>query len=153
MLLLLIVILQQPFQIRSLIKYLPCKLRVGDNPPIPIVLQGSGADIQPLAYFFTCEEMFSTKQRFVCLCHFLNSLAYSADSGQHLLHIVSLHVQISYLFHSSCLICCSWICLCLISRIWFPIIGPHPHACNSTYARFARKAAHPCPDSAAMCAC
>ena len=80
--LLLIVILQQPFQIRSLIEYLPCKLRVGDNPPIPIVLQGSGADIQPLAYFFTCEEMFSTIQRLVCLCYFLNSLAYTADSGQ-----------------------------------------------------------------------
>ena len=50
MLLLLIVILQQPFQIRSLIKYLPCKLRVGDNSPFPIVLQGTGADIQPLAH-------------------------------------------------------------------------------------------------------
>ena len=66
--LLLIVILQQPFQIRSLIEYLPCKLRVGDNPPIPIVLQGSGADIQPLAYFFTCEEVLTAKERLVCLC-------------------------------------------------------------------------------------
>ena len=44
--------------------------------------------------------MFSAKQRLVCLCHFLNSLAYSADSGQHHLHIVSLHVQVSYLFHN-----------------------------------------------------
>ena len=49
-LLLLIVILQQPFQIRNLIKYLPCKLRVGNNPPVPIVLQGAGTDIQPLAH-------------------------------------------------------------------------------------------------------
>ena len=101
MLLLLIVILQQPFQIRSLIKYLPCKLRVGDNSPFPIVLQGTGSDIQPFAHFFTCEEVLTAKEWLVCLCYFLNSLAYSADSGQHHLHIVSLHVQISYLFHSS----------------------------------------------------
>ena len=101
MLLLLIVIFQQPFQIRSLIKYLPCKLRVGDNPPFPIVLQGAGADIQPLAHFLACQEMLISEEWLVCLCHFLNSLAYSADSGQHHLHVVSLHVQISYLFHSS----------------------------------------------------
>ena len=45
-----VILLQHPFQVRSLVEYLPCKLRVGDNPPIPIVLQGSGADIQPLAH-------------------------------------------------------------------------------------------------------
>ena len=45
--------------------------------------------------------MLTAKQRFVCLCHFLNSFAYTADSGQHHLHIVSLHIQISYCFHSS----------------------------------------------------
>ena len=96
-----IMFFQQPFQIRLLIKYLPCKLRIGNNLPIPIVLQGSGADIQPFAHFFTCEEVLTAKERLVCLCYFLNSLAYSADSGQHHLHIISLHVQISYLFHSS----------------------------------------------------
>ena len=96
-----IMFFQQPFQIRLLIKYLPCKLRIGNNPSIPIVLQGSVADIQPFAHFFTCEEVFTAKERLVCLCYFLNSLAYSADSGQHHLHIVSLYVQISYLFHSS----------------------------------------------------
>ena len=79
-------------QIRSLIEYLPCKLSVGNNLPIPIVLQGAGADIQPLAYFFTCEEVLTAKERLVCLCYFLNSLAYSADGGQHLLHIVNLHI-------------------------------------------------------------
>ena len=78
-LLLLIIFLQQPFQIRSLIKYFPCKLRVGYNLPIAIVLQGTWTDIQPLAHFLAREEMFSAKQRLVCLCHFLNSLAYSAD--------------------------------------------------------------------------
>ena len=52
----------------------------GDNPPVPIVLQGAGADIQPLAYFLTCEKVLTAKQQLVYLCHFLNSLAYSADS-------------------------------------------------------------------------
>jgi len=49
-LLLLIIFLKQPFQIRSLIEYLSCKLRVGDNLPVAIVLQGTGTDIQPLTY-------------------------------------------------------------------------------------------------------
>ena len=100
-LLLLIVILQQPFQIRSLIKYLPCKLRVGDNSPFPIVLQGTGTDIQPFAHFLACQEMLTAKEWLVCLRHFLYPSTYTADSRQHHLHVVSLHVQISYLFHSS----------------------------------------------------
>ena len=101
MLLLLIVILQQPFQIRSLIKYLPCKLRVGDNSPFPIVLQGTGSDIQPFAHFLACQEMLISEEWLVCLRHFLYPSTYTADSGQHHLHVVSLHVQISYLFPSS----------------------------------------------------
>ena len=80
--LLLIVILQQPFQIRSLIEYFSCELCIGYNPPVPMVLQGAWTDIQTLAHFFTCEEVLSTIQRLVCLCYFLNSLAYTADSGQ-----------------------------------------------------------------------
>lgn len=95
-----IMFFQQPFQIRLLIKYLPCKLRIGNNSPVPIVLQGARADIQPLTHFLACEEMLTAKQRFVCLCHFLNSFAYTADSGQHHLHLIGLHVQISYLFHN-----------------------------------------------------
>ena len=94
-----IMFFQQPFQIRLLIKYLPCKLRIGNNSPVPIVLQGARADIQPLTHFLACEEMLTAKQWLVCLSNFLNSLAYSVDSGQHHLHIVHLHVQISYLFH------------------------------------------------------
>ena len=47
-----------------------------------MVLQGAWTDIQPLAYFFTCEEVLTAKERLVCLCYFLNSLAYTADSGQ-----------------------------------------------------------------------
>jgi len=99
-LLLLIVILQHPFQVGSLIEYLPCKLRVGNNLPVPIVLQRARADIQPIAYFLTCEEVLTAKERLVCLCYFLNSLAYSADSGQHHLYIVRFHIQISYQFHN-----------------------------------------------------
>ena len=66
--LLLIVILQQPFQIRSLIEYFSCELCIGYNPPVPMVLQGAWTDIQPLAYFFTCEEVLTAKERLVCLC-------------------------------------------------------------------------------------
>ena len=80
--LIVIIILYQLFQIRLLIENLPCKLRVGDNPFVLIVLQGAGADIQPFTHFLTREKVLTAKQRFVCLCHFLNSLAYSTDSGQ-----------------------------------------------------------------------
>ena len=99
-LLLLIIFLKQPFQIRHLIEYLPCKLCVGNNPPVPIVLQGARADIQLLTHFLACKVMLTTKQRLVCLSHFLNSLVYSTDSKQHHLHVVRLHVQVSYLFHN-----------------------------------------------------
>lgn len=96
----LVFFIQQFLQVRSLIEYLPRKLRVGNNSPVPIVLQGARADIQPLTHLLACEEMLTAKQRFVCLCHFPNSLAYSADSGQQHLHIVRIHVQVSYLFHN-----------------------------------------------------
>ena len=74
-----ITLFQQPFRIRLLIEYLPCELCIGNNPFVPIILQCVWADIQPLTYFFTCEEVLTAKERLVCLCHFLNSLAYSAD--------------------------------------------------------------------------
>ena len=45
-----VILLQHLFQVRSLVEYLACKLRVGYNLPIAIVLQGAGADIQPLTY-------------------------------------------------------------------------------------------------------
>ena len=96
-----IMFFQQPFQIRLLIKYLPCKLRIGNNSPVPIVLQGARADIQPLTHFLACEEMLTAKQRFMCLCHFLYPSVHSFKCGQHHLHIIRLHVQVSYLFHHS----------------------------------------------------
>ncbi len=47
---------------------------------------------KPLAHFLAHEEVLTAKERLVCLCYFLNSRAYSADSGQHHLYIVSLHI-------------------------------------------------------------
>ena len=46
----LVILLQHSLQVRSLVEYLACKLRVGYNLPIAIVLQGTGTDIQPLTY-------------------------------------------------------------------------------------------------------
>ena len=46
----LVIFLQYFFQIRFLIKYLPCKLRVGNNPSVPIVLQGALADVEQSAH-------------------------------------------------------------------------------------------------------
>ncbi len=43
-----VILLQHPFQVRSLVEYLSCKLHVRDNLPISVVLQGTGTDIQPL---------------------------------------------------------------------------------------------------------
>ena len=63
-----VILLQHPFQVRSLVEYLPCKLRVGYNLPVSVVLQGAGTDIQPLAHFLTCEEVLTAKERLVCLC-------------------------------------------------------------------------------------
>ena len=33
-----VILLQYPFQVRSLIEYLPCKLRVGNDSPVAVVL-------------------------------------------------------------------------------------------------------------------
>lgn len=74
----LIILLQHLFQIRSLIEDFPSKLRVGDNPPIPIVLQGTGTDIQPLAHFLTRKEKFSGEERLVRFCHFQNSFPHTS---------------------------------------------------------------------------
>ena len=48
-----IILFKNLLQVRSPIKYLSCKLRVGNNPPVPIVLQSSGTDIQLLAHLLT----------------------------------------------------------------------------------------------------
>ena len=63
-----VILLQHPFQVRSFVEYLPCKLRVGNNLPVSVVLQGTGTDIQPLAHFLSCEEKFTAKSR-LCVCN------------------------------------------------------------------------------------
>ena len=67
-----VILLQDPFEIRGLVKDLAGKLGVGDDPPISIILQSAGADVEPFAYFFTREEMLSTEERPVCFRHFPN---------------------------------------------------------------------------------
>jgi len=66
-LLLLIVILQQPFQIRSLIEYLSCELRIGSNPPVPIVLQGRGL-IYSLSHTSLPVRKCSSPKSGLCVC-------------------------------------------------------------------------------------
>ena len=66
-----IILFQHLLQVRHLIEYLPRELRVGNNLPVPIVLQGTGTDIQPLAYFLIRQEMLTPEERLVRLFHFL----------------------------------------------------------------------------------
>ena len=63
-----VILLQHPFQVQSLVEYLPCKLRVGYNLPVAVVLQGAGTDIEPFAHILTREEKFACKEWLVCLC-------------------------------------------------------------------------------------
>ena len=63
----LIILLQHLLQVRSLVEYFPCKLRVGNDSPVAIVLQGTGTDIQPLAHLLACEEKFTAKSS-LCVC-------------------------------------------------------------------------------------
>ena len=98
-----VILLQHPFQVRSLVEYLPCKLRVGYNLPVSVVLQGAGTDIQPLAHFLSCEEKFACKEWLVCLCHFHNPFPHTSQCRDDQLHLVRLHVQVSCCFHHICL--------------------------------------------------
>ena len=98
-----VILLQHPFQVRSLVEYLPCKLRVGDNLPVSVVLQGTGTDIQPLAHFLTREEKFACKEWLVRIRYFHNPFAYTSQGRDDQLHLVRLHVQVSCCFHYICL--------------------------------------------------
>ena len=62
-----VTLLQHLFQIRHLIEYLSCELSIGNNPPVPIVLQCAGANIQPLAHFLACQEMLTANSG-LCVC-------------------------------------------------------------------------------------
>ena len=94
-----VILLQHPFQVRSLVEYLPCKLRVGNNLPVAVVLQGAGTDIQPLAHFLTREEKFACKEWLVRLRHFHNPFPHTSQCRDDQLHLVRLHVQVSCCFH------------------------------------------------------
>ncbi len=98
----LIILLQHPFQVRSLVEYLPCKLRVGDDFSVAVVLQGTGTDIQPLAHFLAREEKFASKEWLVCLYHFHDPFPHTSQCRDDQLHLVRLHVQISCSFHHIC---------------------------------------------------
>ena len=76
----LVILLLYLLQVRSLAEYLSCKLRVGDNLPVAVVLQGTGTDIQPLTHFLSREEKFACKEWLVCLCHFHNPLSHTSQS-------------------------------------------------------------------------
>ena len=75
----LVILLQHFFQIRSLIEYLACKLRVGNNLSIAVVLQGTGTDIQPFAHFLARKEKFASKEWLVCIRHFYYSFTYTSQ--------------------------------------------------------------------------
>ena len=98
-----IILFKNLLQVRSPIKYLSCKLRVGNNPPVPIVLQSSGTDIQSLAHILTREEKFACKEWLVRLRYFHYSFTYTSQCRDDQLHLIRLHVQISCCFHHICL--------------------------------------------------
>ena len=75
----LIILLQHLLQVRSLVEYLSCKLRVGNNLPVSVVLQGTGTDIQPLAHFLSRKEKLSGKEWLVRIRHFYYSFTYTSQ--------------------------------------------------------------------------
>ena len=98
-----VILLQHPFQVRSLIEYLSCKLSVGYNLPVAVVLQGAGTDIEPFAHILTREEKFACKEWLVRLRYFHNPLFHTSQCRDDQLHLIRLHVQISCCFHHICL--------------------------------------------------
>ena len=98
-----VILLQHPFQVRSLIEYLSCKLSVGYNLPVAVVLQGAGTDIEPFAHILTREEKFACKEWLVRLRYFHYSFTYTSQCRDDQLHLIRLHVQISCCFHHICL--------------------------------------------------
>ena len=100
-----VILLQHPFQVRSLIEYLSCKLSVGYNLPVAVVLQGAGTDVEPLTYFLACEEVFTAEERPVHLGHFLNPFPDSSQGRDYCLHFARLHTQVLNRFHHRCVVC------------------------------------------------
>ena len=98
-----VILLQYLFQVRSLVENLACKLRVGNNLPVAVVLQGTGTDIEPLAHFLARKEKFACKEWLVRLRHFYNPFSHTSQCRDNQLHLVRLHVQVSCSFHHICL--------------------------------------------------
>ena len=98
-----VILLQHPFQVRSLIEYLSCKLSVGYNLPVAVVLQGAGTDIEPFAHILTREEKFACKEWLVRIRHFHNPFSHTSQCRDDQQHLVRLHVQVSCCFHHICL--------------------------------------------------
>ena len=67
-----VILLQDLFEIRSLVKDFAGELRVGDDLSIAVILQSARADIELFANFFACEKMFTAEERPVRLGYFPN---------------------------------------------------------------------------------
>ena len=132
-----VTLLQHLFQIRHLIEYLSCELSIGNNPPVPIVLQCAGANIQPLAHFLACQEMLTANSG-LCVCATSLILLLTpliADSTTCISSasiFKSLACSIFFMF-----ICRIYFSPLSISLFWFGATSPRPHACNSTYVLLA----------------
>ena len=72
-----VVFLQDPFEIRSLVKDFSGEPRVGDDLSIAVILQSARADVKPFANFLACEEVFAAEERPVRFRYFSNPFSYS----------------------------------------------------------------------------
>lgn len=94
-----VILLQYPFEIRNLVENLAGELRVGDDPPIAIVLQGAGADVKPFANFLACKEVLAAEEWPVSLGHFPNPFPEALQGGEDHRHLTRFHTQILNRFH------------------------------------------------------
>ena len=86
----LIILFQDLFKIRGFVKDFTGELRVGDDPPIAVILQGAGADVKPSANLLAREKVFTAEERPVSLGHFSNPFSYSLQGGEDHLHLACL---------------------------------------------------------------
>ena len=101
----LVILFQDPFEIRGLVKDLAGKLGVGDDLSVAVVLQGAGADVEPFANFFAREEVFTAEEWPVRLGHFPNPFFGASQGREDYLHLARLHTQVLNRFHHRCVVC------------------------------------------------
>ena len=94
-----VILLQDPFEIRRLVKDLAGELRVGDDLPVAIVLQRARADVEPFANFFAREKMLAAKERPVRLGYFPNPFSDASQGREDHLHLARFHTQVLNRFH------------------------------------------------------